>query len=192
MRIISKILVAGAAVMALAGCADSGPSEADKVAAEEAAKAAEEAANPVSIVGAAQRNENFSTFVTALAVADLGSTLAEEGPYTVFGPTNAAFNKVDQAKLSDLLTADKKDELKALLTYHVVAGKMTAADLAKAIAEGDGTATLKTLQGGSLTASLAGDKVILEDESGNKSSVVVADVEATNGVIHGIDTVVHL
>ncbi|MEW4468275.1 fasciclin domain-containing protein [Parasphingorhabdus sp. JC815] len=190
MRITSKILVAGAAVISLAACADnSAESEADKIAAEEAAA---KAAEPVSIVGAAQRDENFSTLVTALAVADLGSTLAEEGPYTVFGPTNAAFNKVDQTKLSELLTAEKKDELTAVLSYHVVAGKMTAADIAKAIAEGEGTATLKTLQGGALTASLAGNKVILEDEAGKKSSVVVADVEATNGVIHGIDTVVHL
>lgn len=187
MRIHSKVLVAGAALIALAGCSESSPaSDADKVAEAEAA------AKPVNIVGAAQRDENFSTLVTALAAADLGSTLAEEGPYTVFGPTNAAFNKVDHTKLSELLSADKKDELKALLTYHVVAGKMTAADIAAAIAEGDGTATLKTLQGGSLTATLSGDKVILEDDKGGKSSVVVADVEATNGVIHGIDTVVHL
>lgn len=190
MRIYSKILVASAAVIALAGCSDnSAASDKNKA---DAAEAAAEAAKPVNLVGAAQRDENFSTLVTALAVADLGSTLTEEGPYTVFGPTNAAFNKFDQTKLSELLTADKKDELTALLTYHVVAGKMTAADIAKAIADGDGTAKLKTLQGGSLTASLAGDKVILEDESGNKSSVVVADIAATNGVIHGIDTVVHL
>ena len=190
MRIISKILVASAAVMSLAACADnSAQSEADKVAAEEAAA---KAAEPVSLVGAAQRNENFSTLVTALAAADLGSTLTEEGPFTVFGPTNDAFNKVDQTKLSELLTADKKEELAALLSYHVVAGKMTAADIAQAVAEGEGTAKLKTFQGGSLTASLEGDKVILEDEDGNKSSVVVADVDATNGVIHGIDTVVHL
>ena len=189
MRITSKILLASAASIALVGCADNSgdTSEADAAAAAEAAAAA---AVPATIVGKAQQNEKFTTLVTALTVADLGETLAGEGPYTVFGPTNDAFDKVDHATLSELLTPEKKDDLTALLSYHVVAGKMTAADLTKAITEGEGMTTLETLQGKPLKATLAGNKVILEDVTGRKSAMSMTDVEATNGIIHAIDTVV--
>ena len=113
-----------------------------------------------------------------------------EGPFTVFAPTNDAFAKVDADTLSELLTPEKKDDLTALLTYHVVAGKLTAADVAKAITDGGGTATLTTVQGAELKASMDGENVVLEDAVGGKSTVTMVDVEATNGVIHAIDTVV--
>ncbi len=184
MRIYSKILLASAATVALAACSEQA-TDTDAVAEE-----VTEVAEPANIVGVAQGNEEFSTLVTAVTLAELGETLSDDGPFTVFAPTNDAFNKVDPAELSALLSPEKKDDLAALLNYHVISGKMTAADVTKAIADGDGTATLTTVQGASLKASLEGEKVILEDAAGGKSTVTLVDVDATNGVIHGIDTVV--
>lgn len=193
MRIYSKILLASAATLALAACAqEATDASAEGTVEEDAADAmaAAEPAEPATIVGVAQGNENFSTLVTAVTAADLGETLSGEGPFTVFAPTNDAFAKVDADTLSELLTPEKKDDLTALLTYHVVAGKLTAADVAKAITDGGGTATLTTVQGAELKASMDGENVVLEDAVGGKSTVTMVDVEATNGVIHAIDTVV--
>lgn len=192
MRIYSKILLASAATVSLAACAqEATDASAEGTVEEGAADAmAAEADNATTIVGVAQGNENFSTLVTAVTTADLGETLSGEGPFTVFAPTNDAFSKVDPETLSELLTPEKKDDLTALLTYHVVAGRMTAADVAKAITDGGGTATLTTVQGGELKASMDGDNVVLEDAAGGKSTVTMVDVEASNGVIHAIDTVV--
>ncbi len=189
MRIHSKILLVSAATAALAACSEpaADASSGDAVA-EDVTEV--EAAEPATIVGVAQGNENFSTLVTAVTAASLGETLSGEGPFTVFAPTNDAFGKVDVETLSGLFTPEMKDDLTGLLTYHVVAGKMTAADVVKAITDGGGTATLTTVQGGSLKASLDGESVVLEDAAGGKSTVTMADVEATNGVIHAIDTVV--
>lgn len=189
MRIHSKILLASAATVALAACSEpAADASGDDTVVEDVTEV--EAAEPATIVGVAQGNENFSTLVTAVTAADLGDTLSGEGPFTVFAPTNDAFGKVDPETLSALLTPEMKDDLTGLLTYHVVAGKMTAADVVKAITDGGGTATLTTVQGGELKASLDGENVVLEDAAGGKSTVTMADVEATNGVIHAIDTVV--
>lgn len=188
MRIISKILLTSLATISLAACseqaADTATNEGD------AENAAAEAAEPTTIVGVAQNTKDFSTLVMAVTAANLGEALTEEGPFTVFAPTNDAFNKVDPKELSALLSPEKQNDLAALLNYHVIAGKMTAADVTKAIADGGGTATLTTVQGAKLKASLDGAKVILEDATGGKSTVTLADVDATNGVIHAIDTVV--
>ncbi|QTD55320.1 fasciclin domain-containing protein [Parasphingorhabdus cellanae] len=190
MRIYSKIVLASAATIALAACAETATdaTEDTDVVAEDVTEA--ETSEPATIVGVAQGNEDFATLVTAVTAADLGETLSGEGPFTVFAPTNDAFDKVDPETLSDLLTPEKKDDLTALLTYHVVAGKMTAADVVKAITDAGGTATLTTVQGAELKASLDGENVVLEDAAGGKSTVTMTDVEATNGVIHAIDTVV--
>ncbi len=192
MRIYSKILLASAATVSLAACAqEATDASAEGTVEEGAADAmAADADEATTIVGVAQGNENFSTLVTAVTTADLGETLSGEGPFTVFAPTNDAFSKVDPETLSALLTPEKKDDLAALLTYHVVAGKLTAADVAKAITDGGGTATLTTVQGGELKASMDGENVVLEDAAGGKSTVTMVDVEASNGVIHAIDTVV--
>jgi len=189
MRIHSKILLVSAATAALAACSEPAADvSGDDTVVEDVTEV--EAAEPATIVGVAQGNENFSTLVTAVTAASLGETLSGEGPFTVFAPTNDAFGKVDVETLSGLFTPEMKDDLTGLLTYHVVAGKMTAADVAKAITDGGGTATLTTVQGGKLKASLDGESVVLEDAAGGKSTVTMADVEATNGVIHAIDTVV--
>lgn len=190
MLISPKILLTTAAVFALAACSSEAPSASVDEGSTDAMMDSAETAEPGTVVDVAVGNPDFSTLVTAVTAADLGATLAGEGPFTVFAPTNAAFDKVDPDTLSALLTPEKKDDLTGLLTYHVVAGKLMAADVVKAITDGGGTATLTTVQGAPLKATLDGDSVILEDAAGGKSTVIMTDVDASNGVIHAIDTVV--
>ena len=189
MRISPKIFVTTAAVALLAACASEAPQAAETATAVEEVTGAEAEA-PGTIVDVAVGNENFSTLVTAVTAAGLGETLSGDGPFTVFAPTNDAFAKVDADTLSALLTPEKKADLTALLTYHVVAGKLMAADVVKAIADGGGTATLTTVQGAPLKAMMDGENVVLEDAAGGKSTITMTDVDASNGVIHAIDTVV--
>ncbi|PHR14217.1 MAG: beta-Ig-H3/fasciclin [Sphingopyxis sp.] len=190
MRISPKILFTTAAVVALSACSSEAPPAAADETSTDAMMDSSETTEPGTVVDVAVGNPDFSTLVTAVTAADLGETLAGEGPFTVFAPTNEAFDKVDPDTLNALLTPEKKDDLTALLTYHVVAGKLMAADVVKAITDGGGTATLTTVQGAPLKATLDGDKVILEDATGGKSTVILTDVDASNGVIHAIDTVV--
>ncbi len=186
MRISPKMLLTTTAVFALAACS----TEAPQAAVDEGAVEAMAETETGTIVDVAVGNEDFSTLVAAVTAADLGATLSGDGPFTVFAPTNDAFAKVDPDTLAALLTAEKKADLTALLTYHVVAGKLTAADVVKAITDGGGTATLTTVQGAPLKATLDGESVILEDAAGGKSTVILTDVDASNGVIHAIDTVI--
>ena len=190
MRISPKMIFTTTAVVALAACSTEAPQAAVDEGSADAMMDSSAAAETGTIVDVAVGNADFSTLVTAVTAADLGATLSSEGPFTVFAPTNAAFDKVDAETLGALLTPEKKADLTALLTYHVVAGELKAADVVKAITDGDGTATLTTVQGGQLKAMLDGDSVILEDAAGGKSTVIMTDVEASNGVIHAIDTVV--
>lgn len=143
-----------------------------------------------NIVGVAVGNENFSTLVAAVKAADLVETLSGEGPFTVFAPTNDAFAKLPEGTIPTLLKPESKETLTSILTYHVVSGKFEAAAVIDAINANNGAFEVTTVQGGKLVASLEGDSVILTDEKGNKSKVVIADVAASNGVIHAIDTVV--
>jgi uncharacterized surface protein with fasciclin (FAS1) repeats len=107
----------------------------------------------------------------------------------VFAPTNEAFAKLPAGTVDTLLKPENKAALVKILTYHVVAGKMSSKDIVKAIKAGNGTATLKTVSGGTLKASLQGGKVILTDEKGGTSTVTIADVFQSNGVIHVVDSV---
>ncbi len=143
-----------------------------------------------TIVGVAAGNENFSTLVTAVTAADLVETLSSEGPFTVFAPVNSAFEALPAGTVDTLLKPESKDALTGILTYHVVAGKYMAADVVKAITNNNGSFDVKTVQGGTIVLSLSGDKVMLKDEKGNMTTVVMADVAASNGVIHAIDGVV--
>ena len=190
MRISPKMILTTTAVVALAACSTEAPQAAVDESSADAMMDSAATAEAGTIVDVAVGNEDFSTLVAAVTAADLGATLSGDGPFTVFAPTNDAFAKVDQDTLTALLTPAKKADLTALLTYHVVAGKLTAADVVKAITDGGGTATLTTVQGAMLKASLDGDSVILEDATGGKSTVILTDVDASNGVIHAIDTVV--
>lgn len=143
-----------------------------------------------TIVGVASGNDDFSTLVTAVKAAGLVETLSSEGPFTVFAPTNDAFAKLPEGTVASLLEADSKDALTGILTYHVVSGKFLAADVVAAINDNEGSFTIPTVQGEELTASLDGENVILTDANGNTSTIVITDVDASNGVIHAIDTVV--
>lgn len=143
-----------------------------------------------TIAEIAMGNEDFSTLVTAVKAAGLAETLKSEGPFTVFAPTNAAFDKLPEGTVSALVEPANKEKLAGILKYHVVSGEYMAADVVKAINDNDGSFTIPTVQGGELTATLEGENVILTDAAGNKSTVIMTDVDASNGVIHAIDAVV--
>jgi len=184
------MILTTAAVVALAACSTEAPEAAVDDSSTDAMTDSTEVAEPGTIVDVAVGNPDFSTLVTAVTAADLGETLSGAGPFTVFAPTNAAFDKVNPDTLSALLLPENKADLTALLTYHVVAGELKAADVVKAITDGGGTATLTTVQGATLKATLDGDSVILEDGTGAKSTVILTDVDASNGVVHAIDSVI--
>jgi uncharacterized surface protein with fasciclin (FAS1) repeats len=143
-----------------------------------------------TIVGVAAGNDAFSTLVAAVTAAELVETLNSEGPFTVFAPTNDAFNKLPEGTVASLLTPEGKGQLTAILTYHVIAGKFEGAAVMDAIAQHDGKFTVTTVQGGNIDLSLKDGKLILTDANNAISTVVIADVAASNGVIHAIDTVV--
>ena len=142
-----------------------------------------------NIVENAVNSKDHTTLVAAVKAAGLVETLESAGPFTVFAPTNAAFNKLPKGAVDNLVKPENKAALTSVLTYHVVAGRMNASDLAKAIKAGNGTAELTTVQGGKLWAMMKGKNIILKDEKGNTSKVTIADVNQSNGVIHVIDTV---
>lgn len=131
-----------------------------------------------------------TTLVAAVKAADLVSVLKGKGPFTVFAPTNDAFAKLPDGTVTTLLKPENKAKLAAILTYHVVAGNLTAADVVAAVKKGNGKAVVTTVNGGKLTVTLDGSKVKLTDENGNSSYVTAADLKGSNGVVHVIDTVV--
>ena len=144
-----------------------------------------------SIAAKAMDTDTLSTWVSALQTAEMAELLTvSEGPYTVFAPNNAAFDKVDKETLDNLMLEENQDQLSSLLKYHVVEDEITSQELVKMIQDNDGEYTISTMDGGELKASLEGENVILTDEAGNKATVVQADVDASNGVVHIIDAVV--
>lgn len=143
-----------------------------------------------NIIENAVNSKIHTTLVAAVKAAGLVETLQSEGPFTVFAPTNAAFDKLPKGTVETLLMAENKEKLQAVLTYHVVAGKVSAMDLIKRIKDGKGKAELTTVNGGTLTAMLKGKSIELKDATGNMSMVTIADVNQSNGVIHVVDTVV--
>lgn len=143
-----------------------------------------------NIVEVAVGNENFTTLVAAVKAADLVETLSSAGPFTVFAPTNDAFAKLPAGTVETLVKPENKGTLTSILTYHVVAGKFEAAAVIDAIKKNNGKFSVNTVNGGAITLSLKGDSVILTDAKGGTATVVIADVAASNGVIHAIDSVV--
>ncbi len=143
-----------------------------------------------NIVGVADANADFSTLVAAVKAANLVETLSGEGPFTVFAPTNAAFEKLPVGTVDTLLKPENAAKLTALLTYHVVSGKFEAAAVIEAITKNNGKFTVTTVQGGKIDLTLKDGKVILTDAKGGMSTVILADVTASNGVIHAIESVV--
>lgn len=144
-----------------------------------------------SIAAKAMATDTLSTLVSALQAAELAEMFkTEEGPFTVFAPNNAAFNKVDKATLDNLMNEENQEDLSNLLKYHVVEGDVTSDKLIKMIQDNDGEYTITTVQGSELKAAVEGENVVLTDASGNKATVVQADVDASNGTVHIIDAVV--
>ena len=142
-----------------------------------------------NIVENAVNSKDHTTLVAAVKAAGLVETLSSAGPFTVFAPTNGAFDKLPKGTVETLLKPENKATLTKILTYHVVAGRMTSSDLVKAIKAGKGKATLKTVSGGTLTAMMKGKTIELKDEKGGVSTVTIADVMQSNGVIHVVNTV---
>lgn len=143
-----------------------------------------------TIVENAVNSKDHTTLVAAVKAADLVETLQGDGPFTVFAPTNMAFEKLPMGTVESLLKPENKKTLQTILTYHVLVGKHSAADIMKDIKKGNGKATYKTVSGGTLTAMMKGKKVMLMDENGGMATVTIADVNQSNGVIHVIDGVV--
>ncbi len=142
------------------------------------------------IIDNAVNSKDHTTLVAAVKAAGLVDTLKSAGPFTVFAPTNAAFAKLPAGTVENLLKPENKGTLAAVLTYHVVAGKMDSKAIAAAIKAGRGKATLTTVQGGKLTASMMGKTLMLVDAKGGMSHVTIGDVYQSNGVIHVVDAVV--
>lgn len=142
------------------------------------------------VVDIAIGSADHTTLVAAVKAADLVATLKGTGPFTVFAPTNDAFDTLPERTVETLLKPENKAQLSKILTYHVVSGNIDAAGVLAAIKNGKGSAVLKTVSGGMLTASLENDKVKLTDENGNSAFVIAADLKASNGVVHVIDGVV--
>ncbi|MEQ5790999.1 fasciclin domain-containing protein [Muricauda sp. NFXS6] len=142
------------------------------------------------IVSNAVNSKDHTTLVAAVKAAGLVETLQGEGPFTVFAPTNSAFGKLPDGTVDTLLKPENKTKLQAVLTYHIVAGKYSADDLMKWIKKGNGMTELTTVNGGTLTAMMDNGMLMIKDGTGNISTVTIADVNQSNGVIHVVDTVV--
>lgn len=180
-----KFTLASALAFALTACAGEAPDDtsADKTA------IAQEAVAAGNIVQVAQGDEAFSNLVDAVTAAQLDKVLVADGPFTVFAPTNDAFAKLPEGTL-EKLSGEDVDTLTAILHYHVVEGAIDAGALIEAINEaGDEDYFITTVSGGTLTAKIVEGAIVLSDAAGNSSTIITTDVEASNGLIHVIDTV---
>jgi uncharacterized surface protein with fasciclin (FAS1) repeats len=197
---ILTLTVASAALIGLAACNSGGDTEAPAADATPA-QTAPVSTDPVvggasmspsdTIVTNAAKASNLTTLVSAVQAAGLAETLSGPGPFTVFAPDNAAFEKVPAATRETLMSPAGKADLTKILTYHVVPGRLTAADLATQAQANGGKVELTTVQGATLTANVNPDgSVTLTDGKGGASRVTQADVLQSNGVVHVIDTVV--
>lgn len=142
-----------------------------------------------TIVENAVNSPDHTTLVAAVKAAGLVDTLSGAGPFTVFAPTNTAFAKLPAGTVDTLLRPENQGTLQSVLTYHVVPGRVTAADLVALIGAGGGQARLTTVQGATLTARMMGSQIMLVDGKGGMSHVTQGDVIQSNGVIHVVDTV---
>ena len=143
-----------------------------------------------NIIENAANSPIHTTLVSAVQAAGLADTLSGPGPFTVFAPTNAAFDKLPAGTVNTLLQPANREQLTSILTHHVVPGTITAENLVDMIRQAGGPANLRTVEGGTLTARMAGNNVIIVDEKGNTATVTQTDVMQSNGIIHVIDSVV--
>ena len=151
-------------------------------------KAREEAAS-TSIAAKATASEDLTTLTTALKAAELDSMLTAEGSYTVFAPSNNAFSKLKEGTLDTLLKPENKEQLRSVLQYHVIPGKITTDRLAMAIKGNGGKYAIKTATGDEVTAMMDGDQIVIKDGRGQKAYVIKGNIEASNGLVYVIDDV---
>jgi uncharacterized surface protein with fasciclin (FAS1) repeats len=142
-----------------------------------------------NIIQNAVNSKDHTTLVAAVKAAGLVETLEGPGPFTVFAPTNEAFDKLPKGTVETLLKPENKDQLTAILTYHVVPGSFSSMDLMNMVKEGNGKATLKTVQGEDLTITKKGKNLMVTDAKGDVAKITIANVNQSNGVIHVINTV---
>jgi len=141
------------------------------------------------VVDIALNSKDHKTLVAAVQAADLVETLRGEGPFTIFAPTDEAFDKLPEGTLNTLLKPENKDQLRQVLTYHLLAGSFEAADVLEAIRENGNRAVFETVEGGELTATIREDAVYFRDEQGNESMLLVTNLKGANGMVHVIDGV---
>lgn len=187
MQMFRTLLIATAA-LPIAACTmmgDDGMSTASSASAQSTVMVGGAAMYPTrNIVENAVNSADHTTLVAAVKAAGLVDTLASAGPFTVFAPTNAAFDRLPAGTVATLVRPENKAVLQKILTYHVVPGRLTAADLMQRVRSGGGMARLTTVQGGTLTARMQGNSLVLVDAKGGVSTVTQADVMQSNGVIH--------
>jgi len=143
-----------------------------------------------TIIESTEGSENHKTLLAAVRAADLEETLESDGPFTVFAPSDIAFKKLSSEKIAELLLPENKKELKSVLSYHIVAGKLTASKILKAMCRGAGAASFTTIQGDEIRATMDGIDIVLTDCYGNSARITTADANQCNGVIHVIDSVI--
>lgn len=187
MRIFRTLLI-GAAALPIAACTmmeEDGMGLASSASAQSTVMVGGAAMYPTrNIVENAVNSADHTTLVAAVKAAGLVDTLASAGPFTVFAPTNAAFDRLPAGTVATLVRPENQAMLQKILTYHVVSGRLTAADLMQRVRSGGGMARLTTVQGGTLTARMQGNSLVLVDAKGGTSTVTQADVMQSNGVIH--------
>jgi len=186
----TRALLAAVAFSTFAGAFAAGPSIAQMAAKEETVTVGGAPMYPSkNIVQNAVNSKDHTTLVAAVKAAGLVDTLSGPGPFTVFAPTNAAFDMLPKGTVETLVKPENKETLTKILTYHVVPGRMTAKDLAEAVKKGEGKAMLKTAAGGDLTVTQSGNALTITDAKGNASKVTIQNVMQSNGVIHVVDHV---
>lgn len=143
-----------------------------------------------SITANTKNSVNHQTLLAAMKAADLDDLLGYDGPFTVFAPSDLAFENLFASKESKLFRPENKKELQAILRYHIIAGEFSASKILKAMCRGEGKATFITVQGEEITATMQGIDIVLTDPFGNSAKITVADANQCNGIIHEIDSVI--
>lgn len=143
-----------------------------------------------SIIANTENSANHKTLLAVMKASDLEDVLSFDGPFTVFAPSDEAFDTLFESKTSNLFNPENKRELQALLRYHIIAGEFTASKILKAMCDGEGSATFMTVQGEELTATMKGTDILLTDGLGHTAKIIAADANQCNGVIHEIDSVI--
>ena len=194
MNLVKNISLLVVSIIVMASCADGKKKETDvidetEIDTTEVIIEESEMVGGETILDVTMMNESFKTFVNTMRMAGILETLAQKGPFTVFAPTNDAFLKLPTNTVELLLKPESNEKLKSILNYHVISGKFVAAAVIDEINKNNGIFSITTIQGDKIDFSMEDGKVILTDSSGNASVVTMPDLDASNGVIHGIDSV---